>query len=123
MLFLMHACGARTWKLPQGASRHLLTPAEAAFQPPEGQAKLYMDGPWRLQWPCLIPWALMQAAVTVTWLRNATASGQPCKNLTTREHMIGLNVIGLLFVPSCICSRWLLRQQESHRVLFLLMLV
>jgi len=78
MLFLVPACGARTWKLPQGTSRHLLTPAEAAFQPPEGQAKLYMDGPWRLQWPCLIPWALMQAAVTVTWLRNATASGQPC---------------------------------------------
>ncbi|KAA6426189.1 MAG: hypothetical protein FRX49_04041 [Trebouxia sp. A1-2] len=75
MLFLVHAYGARTWQLPQGASRPLLTPAEAAFQPPEGQAKLYMDGPWRLQWPCLIPWALMQAAVSVTWLRNATASG------------------------------------------------
>ena len=47
--------------------------------------------------------------------------GCPDMNLTMREH-IGLKMVGPLFVPSCICFRSLSRQQESHRVLFLLML-
>ncbi|DBA97089.1 hypothetical protein WJX77_003952 [Trebouxia sp. C0004] len=75
LLFLVHAYGARTWKVPQEGSRRLLAPGEAAFQPPQGQRQLIMDGPWHLNWPCLIPWLLMEAAHTIAWLRNATASG------------------------------------------------
>ncbi len=61
--------------MPQRSSRRLLAPGEAAFQPPEGQRQLIMDGPWHLNWPCLIPWLLMEAAHSIAWLRNATASG------------------------------------------------
>ncbi len=75
LLFLVHAYGSRTWKVPQRSSRRLLAPGEAAFQPPEGQTQLIMDGPWHLNWPCLIPWLLMEAAHSIAWLRNATASG------------------------------------------------
>ncbi len=75
LLFLVHAYGSRTWKRPQRSSRRLLAPGEAAFQPPEGQTQLIMDGPWHLNWPCLIPWLLMEAAHSIAWLRNATASG------------------------------------------------
>ena len=76
-LFLVHACGARTWRRPKAGSQHVHTPAaEAAYQPPGDAPELYMDGPWRLQWPCLIPWALMQAAHSVAWLYNI--QGTPC---------------------------------------------
>ncbi len=82
LLFLVHAYGSRTWKVPQRSSRRLLAPGEAAFQPPEGQSKLIMDGPWHLNWPCLIPWLLMEAAHSIAWLRNATASGSSLENTT-----------------------------------------
>lgn len=90
LLFLVHAYGARTWRKPSESSRRLFAPAEAAFQPPEGQSKLVMDGPWRLLWPCLVPWALMQAAHSVAWLRNATASGEDRSATSVLSISIGM---------------------------------
>ena len=90
LLFLVHAYGARTWRKPSESSRRLFAPAEAAFQPPEGQSKLVMDGPWRMLWPCLVPWALMQAPHSVAWLRNATASGKDRSATSVLSISIGM---------------------------------
>ena len=73
MLFLVHANGARIWRPGEG-SQAPIKPAEHFYQAPAGAPKLFMDGPWRLQWPCLIPWALMQAAHSVAWITAATST-------------------------------------------------
>lgn len=72
MLFLVHANGARMWR-PGEDSQAPIKPAEHFYQAPAGAPKLFMDGPWRLQWHCLIPWALMQAAHSVAWITAATS--------------------------------------------------
>lgn len=73
MLFLVHAYGARMWRPGEGSkqARAPIRPSEHDCQAPAGLAQLYMDGPWRLQWPCLIPWALMQVAHSVAWITAA----------------------------------------------------
>ena len=68
----MHAYGARIWT--GDSSRHH-TPG---FQTPAlTRSLLYMDAPWRLQWPCLVPWLIGQAITSVAWLRNAVSSEPP----------------------------------------------
>lgn len=32
--------------------------------------RLCTDGPWRLHWPCLVPWLLLETFVSVAWLRS-----------------------------------------------------
>ena len=92
ILFLVHAYGSRLWRPGDGSRQQgPVSPSEHPYQAPAGTPKLYMDGPWRLQWPCLIPWALVQAAHSVAWLRNASSTAPlptaPC--------------------PACCCCCWL----------------
>lgn len=66
MLFLVHAYGARLW------NDKTKWPHQHVYQIPAlTESLLYMDAPWRLQWPCLVPWLIAQAIVSVAWLRNA----------------------------------------------------
>ena len=68
-LFLMHAYGARLWT---GKSSQHYTPG---YQTPAlTHSLMYMDAPWRLQWPCLVPWVIGQAITSVAWLRSAVSS-------------------------------------------------
>ena len=70
MLFLIHAFGA--------GLRH---------NPSKTREQIYAEVPWRRQWPCLIPWLLAEAALSVAWLRNAVA-GRYILNPTQGKVMV-----------------------------------
>ncbi len=52
LLFLVHGHGGRLIEL-------------------RPKPKLLLFGPWKLQWPCLTPWVLMEVAVSLGFFRNA----------------------------------------------------
>ena len=52
LLFLVHAHGGRLIEL-------------------RPKPKLFLFGSWKLQWPCLIPWVLIEVAVSLGFFRNA----------------------------------------------------
>ncbi|DBA98405.1 TPA: hypothetical protein ACH3X3_012417 [Trebouxia sp. C0006] len=52
MLFLVHAYQGRTWQA---------SPI----------ARLYVEGPWRLLWPCILPWILLEVVLSLMWISNA----------------------------------------------------
>ena len=56
MLFLVHAYQGRT--------------LQAGPIP-----RLYVEGPWHLLWPCLLPWILLEIVLSLMWISN-TAPGQ-----------------------------------------------
>ncbi len=59
MLFMIHANGGRIIEL-------------------KPVPKLYMDGPWRLQWPCMLLWVLLQIPASIAWLRNVSPGQMLC---------------------------------------------
>ena len=38
--------------------------------------KPYLDGPWHLHWPCLIPWIMLEIPGSIAWLRNTDTFGK-----------------------------------------------
>ena len=123
MLFLVHAYGSRLWR-PGDVSRQQghVSPSEHSYQAPAGTPKLYMDGPWRLQWPCLIPWALVQAAHSVAWLRNAASTSPWLTALCPACCCCaGLPVaVAGLPVLCCAVSRWIFWSALLGRVLLVI---
>ena len=61
MLFLVHACAAREW-----------TPSKGRQGRQGVDHLLFMDGPWWLLWPAVLPWCCLQAVASLAWVRNAT---------------------------------------------------
>lgn len=66
MLFLVHAYGSRVWRpLSQ-------FPCSSQSRSHSDHTELdhlwYLDGPWRLFWPVVVPWCCLEAAVSFTWL-------------------------------------------------------
>ena len=72
MLFLVHAYSTRVWQQHDGSTATVSAAAvEHGFQSPEGHAKLIMDGPWTLLWPCLLIWPFFEGVVGFGLLHNA----------------------------------------------------
>ena len=90
MLFLIHAYGAQSWSSKT-------TSADAATA---SQGLLLMDAPWRLQWPCLVPWICVQAVVTVIWVRNAVKREclSPCAPVALLSSKLA-NLMSLACLP------------------------
>ena len=65
MLFLMHAYGGRL----RPSKRQQLQQEQG--QQSVAESMLYMDVPWRRHWPCLVPWLILESALSVAWLHNA----------------------------------------------------
>ncbi|KAL0026556.1 hypothetical protein WJX77_006522 [Trebouxia sp. C0004] len=116
MLFLVHAYQGR--EVPAGP-----TP------------RLYVDGPWRLLWPCILPWILLEVVLSIMWISNAApglvskyaAEFSMCKqnvivgylsecgaSATTRIYidlMVGIAIS--YFVLTCMLLLWKLRQHKK----------
>ena len=72
MLFLVHAYSTRVWQQHDGSTATVSAAAvEHGFQSPEGHAKLIMDGPWTLLWPCLLIWPFFEGVVGFGFFHNA----------------------------------------------------
>ncbi|KAL3155626.1 hypothetical protein ABBQ38_010824 [Trebouxia sp. C0009 RCD-2024] len=72
MLFLVHAYGSRVWRRPAAP------PQTCQCSSKKDRTDLdhlwYLDGPWRLFWPVLIPWCCLEAVVSFTWIYAAKRS-------------------------------------------------
>jgi len=65
MLFLMHAYGGRLWPSKQQQVQ------QEQGQQSVAESMLYTVVPWRQHWPCLVPWLILEAILSVAWLHNA----------------------------------------------------
>ncbi|DBB06586.1 TPA: hypothetical protein ACH3X1_012115 [Trebouxia sp. C0004] len=97
--------------------------------------RLYVDGPWRLLWPCILPWILLEVVLSIMWISNAApglvskyaAEFSMCKqnvivgylsecgaSATTRIYidlMVGIAIS--YFVLTCMLLLWKLRQHKK----------
>lgn len=76
MLYLVHAYGSRVWR---PAAKH---PRTSQYTSDNDHRDLdylwYLDGPWRLFWPVLVPWSCLEAVVCFTWLYASKGTCASC---------------------------------------------
>lgn len=73
MLFLVHAYGSRVWRPPAAPLR--TCQCSSKQDPTDLDHLWYLDGPWRLFWPVLIPWCCVEAVLTFSWTYAPKSSG------------------------------------------------
>lgn len=61
----MHAYGGCLWPSKQQQVQ------QEQGQQSVAESMLYTDVPWRRYWPCLLPWVILEAILSVPWLHNA----------------------------------------------------
>ncbi|DBB14802.1 TPA: hypothetical protein ACH3X3_004411 [Trebouxia sp. C0006] len=79
MLFFMHAYGGRLWPSKQQQVQ------QEQEQQSVAESMLYTHVSWRRHWPCLVPWTILEAILSIAWLHNAVESQQEASYIPSCE--------------------------------------
>ncbi len=77
MLFFMHAYGGRLWPSKQQQVQ------QEQEQQSVAESMLYTHVSWRRHWPCLVPWTILEAILSIAWLHNAVGESLNLSALLT----------------------------------------